>query len=64
LGVYSRHVEPVYQEVFLQGREGLLRCARKMPALWIGKCLYTPVRVVESAILSALTLSGLAVTRR
>jgi halimadienyl-diphosphate synthase len=58
LGVYSRHVEQVHQEIFVRGREGLLGCARKMPALWIGKCLYTPVRVVESAILSALTLSA------
>ena len=64
LGVYSRHVEPVRPEFFLRGREGLLGCARKMPALWIGKCLYTPVRVVESAIVSALTFSELAVTRR
>jgi halimadienyl-diphosphate synthase len=57
LSVYDHHVEPVDRRVLAQGREGLLACRGEMPALWIGKCLYTPVRVVESAIYSALALT-------
>ncbi len=56
LSMYDRHVEPVHREVLARGREGLLACRGEMPALWIGKCLYTPVRVVESAICSALAM--------
>jgi hypothetical protein len=57
--MYDRHVEPVDKQVLAQGRKGLLTCINEMPALWIGKCLYTPVRVVESAICSALTITRL-----
>jgi halimadienyl-diphosphate synthase len=57
LSMHDRYVEPVDREVFAQGRQGLLAFRGEMPALWIGKCLYTPVRVVKSAICSALALT-------
>lgn len=57
LSMYDRHVEPVDKKVLAHGREGLLACSGEMPALWIGKCLYAPVRVVESAIYSALAMT-------
>ena len=59
LSMYDRHVEPVDKQVLAQGRKGLLTCTDEMPALWIGKCLYTPVRVVESAIYGALAMTRL-----
>ena len=59
LSMYDRHVEPVDREVLARGREGLLAYKGDMSALWIGKCLYTPVRVVESAIYSALVMTRL-----
>jgi halimadienyl-diphosphate synthase len=58
LSIYDRYVESVDKGVVTQGRQGLLACRDEMPALWIGKCLYTPVRVVESAICSALAMTG------
>ncbi len=57
LSMYDRYVEPVDEKVFAQGRQGLLARGGEMPSLWIGKCLYTPVRVVKSAICSALALT-------
>jgi len=57
LGLYARYVEPVDKKVIARGREKLLACKEEMPPLWIGKCLYTPVRVVQSAISSALALT-------
>ena len=59
LSMIDRYVEPVDREVLARGREGLLACRHILPALWIGKCLYTPVRVVESAICSALAMTRL-----
>jgi halimadienyl-diphosphate synthase len=58
LSIYDRYVESVDKGAIAQGRQGLLACRDEMPALWIGKCLYTPVRVVESAICSALAMTG------
>ena len=57
LWLYDRHVEPVDSQVLSWGRKGLLACKDEMPPLWIGKCLYTPVRVVESAIYSAFAMT-------
>ena len=57
LSLYDRCVEPVNREALVRGREGLLAHRYEMPALWIGKCLYTPVRVVESAVCSALVMT-------
>lgn len=57
LSLYDSHLEPVNREVLARGREGLLACRGERPALWIGKCLYAPVRVVESAIYSALAMT-------
>jgi len=57
LSTYHRLVEPLPREALQQGRVGLLRCPPEQASLWIGKCLYTPVRVVESAIFSALLLA-------
>ena len=58
LSVYDRYVEPLDRSALARGRDGLLACRSEMPALWIGKCLYTPIRVVESAIYSALVMTG------
>jgi len=58
LSMYDRCVEPVDRSTLARGRDGLLACRSEMPALWIGKCLYTPIRVVESAIYSALVMTG------
>jgi len=57
LSAYDRYVEPVDRSALAHGREWLLTCRLEMPALWVGKCLYTPVRVVESAIYSALVMT-------
>jgi len=57
LSIYGRDVEPIDQSVLARGRKRLLECMTEMPALWIGKCLYTPVKVVESVIYSALKLT-------
>ena len=57
LSIYDQHVAPVNQEILAQGREGLLACRSEIPALWIGKCLYVPVKVVESAVCSALAMT-------
>jgi halimadienyl-diphosphate synthase len=57
LSMYDRHVEPLDRDVLIRGREGLLARRGEMPPLWIGKCLYVPVRVVEAAICSALTMT-------
>jgi len=57
LSIYDRHVKPLDKDVLKRGRAGLLACMNEMPPLWIGKCLYIPVRVVESAIYSALTMT-------
>ena len=57
LSVYSRCVESLDPEVLRRGREGLLACRGETPALWVGKCLYAPVRVVRSAIHSALVMT-------
>ena len=58
LSLYSRSVERVDPKVIQRGRQGLAACPHDHPALWIGKCLYTPVRVVESAIQSAFILTA------
>jgi halimadienyl-diphosphate synthase len=57
LSTYDRHAQPVNREVLARGRQGLLACTGEMPALWIGKCLYTPIRVVESTVYSALVMT-------
>jgi halimadienyl-diphosphate synthase len=58
LSMYDRYVASIDREVLDRGRNGLLTCAEKLPALWIGKCLYTPVRVVRSTICSALAMTA------
>ena len=57
LCVYDRTVEPVERDILARGREGLLALGNESPSLWIGKCLYTPVHVVKSAVCSALALT-------
>jgi len=57
LCVYSRYVEPVDRAVLVRGRRALLARRDELPALWIGKCLYVPVRVVQSVIHSALAMT-------
>jgi halimadienyl-diphosphate synthase len=57
LSTFDRYVKPVDRSALTRGRQWLLTCRLEMPALWVGKCLYTPVRVVESAIYSALVMT-------
>ena len=57
LSIHDQHVAPVDREILARGREGLLACRSEIPAMWIGKCLYVPVNVVESAICSALAMT-------
>jgi halimadienyl-diphosphate synthase len=57
LSIYSREVEPIDRNVIERARRCLLASDDKMPDMWIARCLYTPTRIVESAIYSALTLA-------
>ncbi len=57
LSVYARSVAPIDRSVSVRGRARLFECMAERPAMWVGKCLYTPVRVVESAICSALMMT-------
>jgi halimadienyl-diphosphate synthase len=57
LVVWRRHGGPVAGDVLRQGAAWLAEHAEPpYPPLWIGKCLYCPVLVVRSAVLSALML--------
>lgn len=60
LCAYDQRVQPVDKEILMRGGEGLLACQNEKPALWIGKCLYAPIRVIESAICSALVMTNLS----
>ena len=57
LSIYSREVEPIDRNVIARGRRCLLAFDGKMPDMWIARCLYTPIRVVDSSIYSALTMA-------
>lgn len=57
LSVYAQCVEPVDRAVLLRGRDSLLGNMDDLPELWIGKCLYAPIKVVQSAICSALAMT-------
>ncbi len=55
LCVWKRHGHPVDDMVLRIGARWLIEHADPpYPLLWIGKCLYCPVRVVRAAILSAV----------
>lgn len=58
--LYCHRRKPVNESVLRRGAACLQRTYRgpygKYPELWIGKCLYTPLDVVRSAILAALIL--------
>ena len=57
LAIWRRHGGQVPGDVMKQGAVWLAdRMEPPYPPLWIGKCLYCPVLVVRSAILSALML--------
>ena len=57
LAVHQRHGHKVPLEALHKGCEWLIQHSEPpYPPLWIGKCLYSPVLVVRSAILSALLL--------
>jgi halimadienyl-diphosphate synthase len=57
LAIFDAEVEKLDPMVLAKGREALLALQDSFPPLWIGKCLYTPVEVVRSSILSALRLT-------
>jgi halimadienyl-diphosphate synthase len=54
--LYHQRVEPLERTVFYHATQYLYRqyLSRHHPALWIEKCLYTPLHIVRAAILSAL----------
>ena len=55
LCTWKKHGHPVDEMVLRKGGQWLANHVDPpYPSLWIGKCLYSPVRVVKSAILSAL----------
>ncbi len=55
---WKRHGHPVPKDVLKRGAAWLAQhIDPPYPPLWIGKCLYCPVLVVRSAVLSALTLA-------
>jgi halimadienyl-diphosphate synthase len=55
LCVWKRSGHPVDEAVLRVGAAWLVQQVnRSQPLLWIGKCLYSPVRVVTATILSAL----------
>jgi halimadienyl-diphosphate synthase len=57
LVIWKRSGHPVPGDVLERGAAWLLaRMDDPLPPLWIGKCLYCPVYVVRSAVLSALML--------
>ena len=57
LAIWRRHGGQVPSDVMKRGAVWLAdHVEPPYPPLWIGKCLYCPVLVVRSAILSALTL--------
>ncbi len=57
LVVARRHGHPIPDNTLKQGAAWLEdHAAPPYPPLWIGKCLYCPIVVVHSAVLSALTL--------
>ncbi len=57
LVIWKRSGHPVPDEVLQRGAGWLTaHMDDPLPPLWIGKCLYCPVYVVRSAILSALML--------
>jgi halimadienyl-diphosphate synthase len=57
LVMWRRQGKPVPTEAIKRGAAWLAEHTQPpYPALWIGKCLYSPELIVRSAILSALTL--------
>jgi halimadienyl-diphosphate synthase len=54
--LYHRQVEPLERSVFYHAAQYLYRqyLSEHHPALWIEKCLFTPVHIVRAAILAAL----------
>ncbi|MBN1565625.1 MAG: cyclase [Anaerolineae bacterium] len=57
LTIWKRSGHPVPDDVLQRGAAWLQHhMDHPLPPLWIGKCLYVPVYVVRSAILSALML--------
>lgn len=57
LAVWRRTGHRIPEEVLQHGADWLMAHTEPpFPPLWIGKCLYSPTRVIESTILSALAL--------
>jgi halimadienyl-diphosphate synthase len=55
---YHRQVEPVDQAVLSRAAQYLYEHyeSQDYPALWLDKCLYIPLQIVRSTILSALRM--------
>ena len=57
LAIWKRSGHPVPDKALQAGRDWLIDHAElPSPPLWIGKCLYSPTLVVQSAIISALIM--------
>ncbi len=58
LWVWDQQVQRISKEIFRKGREWL-EDHRSQPydPLWVGKCLYCPALVIDSAVLTALHLT-------
>ncbi len=58
LSIWDQKVAHVPKEIFVRGREWLKAHAQPpYPPIWIGKCLYSPEWVIQSAVVSALCLT-------
>jgi halimadienyl-diphosphate synthase len=58
LSVYDKLVVPIDRKALIRGREGLFSHINAMPPIWIGKCLFAPIKMVESALYSALIMTS------
>lgn len=56
LWVWNQTAGQIPKELFLNGKKWLSDHRSEHPPLWIGKCLYSPVLVVDSAIHCAISL--------
>jgi halimadienyl-diphosphate synthase len=59
LAIYHNHVERIDTSAIYRGADTLFQQYGKweFPEMWVEKCLYTPLHIVETTILSALIMS-------
>jgi halimadienyl-diphosphate synthase len=59
LWVWNTRGGHISRDCFSRGRTWLLNHIEPpYPPLWLGKCLYSPELVIQSAIVSALSITG------